>query len=194
MFLVGLAFSAEPVGKIVEVRGEAVSTSSPKGVAAGSPVFEGDLISTKEGSLVRVLLDDSSALQLGPNTQTRIERPGGSRTRVELLAGSLASMVRALVKGATNSPRFEVKAGQAVMGVRGTLFFVQQIKAKPTFLCVCNGTVGVKWKGRDTTITSKHHDAPKYLDPKKKDMIPAPMGSDHSDADGEALQKVLDLR
>ena len=180
-----------PIGKVVSISGSAESSFSGgthASLSEGSPVFAGSKILTHENTTVRILLSDKIAMQLGPNTEITITHPAVRDTRVSLKNGSLMSSVHHLGV----RPRFEVRTRTASMGVRGTTFFVSESPAKPTFVCICHGTVAVKTKDKETPITSEHHDFPKLVDPDSGKLLAAKTGVDHKDEDAAALQKLVE--
>ena len=79
------------------------------------------------------------------------------------------------------------------MGVRGTTFFVKVEKGKDLFLCTCIGSISVD---DEITLTSKHHDVPKFIrpgnTPLKSRLIDSDMGLDHSDAEAGPIIKLLE--
>ena len=180
-----------PIGKIAFITGSAESSFSGGTLAnlsEGSPVFSGSKIITHENTAVRILLTDKIAMQLGPNTEITLTHPAVRDTRVSLKQGNLMSSVHPLGK----RPRFEVRTRSASMGVRGTTFFVSESPTKPTFVCICHGTVAVKTQDGETPITSEHHDLPKFVDSKNGKLIAAQVGIDHKDEDAAALQKLVE--
>lgn len=182
----------EIVGKVVEVSGQAVRVATGEALAPGKPVFKGERVRTADGAMLRLLLGKDIAVQVASNSEFEVDQGSAAPTTVRLIAGGLLSKVRALIKSKAGKPRFEVRAGDAVMGVRGTTFFVKKSENKPVFLCVCEGTVAVRWPKGKAEIESRHHDAPGYIDPASSKLAAADMGSDHGDADEQKLQRVLD--
>ena len=181
------------IGKVMTLTGAAES-SSQKGatqvLSVGATFNEGDRIITHADTRLRILLPEKIAMQLGPNAEMTIVHPTPGETRVSLNQGELMSSVHHF--SATERPRFEVRTRSASMGVRGTTFFVAETPSKPTFVCICHGTVAVKTQDKETAITSEHHDAPKFVDPEKGTLIAAKAGVDHKDADAAALQKLVE--
>jgi ferric-dicitrate binding protein FerR (iron transport regulator) len=182
------AESGTVIGKVAELSGSALGGSAQ--LAAESPVHAGDRITTAAGSRARILFDDQSAIQLGAETEIKVVRVGKGATVIHLVRGGVLSRVKPQPKKSI-TPRFMVRTKSAVMGVRGTTFFVRQDAAKPAFLCVCEGTVDVTWHGHKTTRTSHHHDAPVWLDQTQPSLTPESHGPAHDDADIAALGTLL---
>jgi hypothetical protein len=183
-----------PLGKVVELKGEAhrvLKGSGSEKLTVGSKVFPDDRIATGTDSMARLLIENNEAIQLGPNSEIVLEHPKKETMTVHLIAGNLLSHVRKAVEK-LSAPRYEVRSGSAVMGVRGTTFFVQQKKGKPTFVCICNGTVALNWNGKENVFTSQHHDNARLLEDSKKALMPVPMGHDHNDGEAAALANILE--
>ena len=181
------------IGKVVSFKGSAESSSprrEPLHLSEGSSIFAGDKITTHADTQLRILLADKIAMQLGPDTEMTITHPAVRDTRVSLKKGSLMSSVHPL--SGTERPRFAVRTPSASMGVRGTTFFVAETPSKPTFVCICHGSVNVKTKKSETPITSEHHDFPKFVDPENGTLIAAQGGVAHKDEDAAALQKLVE--
>lgn len=143
-----LAAQSAHVGTITRVQGEAQVFTDPGATIRGPPphvLFEGEYYSVREaragdrvknGNIVRtapggqakIVFDNGDQIQVGPATAYRVhwensgesERKGGSQT-LRLLYGKLRNIV------SKSGPRsnMTVRAGDAVMGVRGTDFYVR---------------------------------------------------------------------
>ena len=107
----------------------------------GLPVFEGDIVETKNNSLLIIQLNTRGELKLKENTKLTVESIS-KETSILLNAGSVFSRVNKLVNGS-----FSVRTPSMVAGVRGTEFFVafgRTIETEPdVWLCVNEGTVQV---------------------------------------------------
>ncbi|MBI3178495.1 MAG: hypothetical protein HYZ27_02465, partial [Deltaproteobacteria bacterium] len=70
-----VAAAAEPAGRAVSIRGDikvkhAHDAAAPTDdLKAGHEVHQGDVISTRAGAAVRLLMRDKSLLDLGPQSQ-----------------------------------------------------------------------------------------------------------------------------
>jgi hypothetical protein len=98
------------------------------------PVFEQDNVNTQEKGRIEILLNDGSALILGPGTRlelTKSSYDSKMKTRSSLM-NMIIGKARFIVTKLTNfkSSDFKVKTKTAVAGVRGSDFVVA---AKPNF-------------------------------------------------------------
>jgi len=120
-------------GKIVRMSG--LITINEKEASLGQIVKKGDLIKTEESdtSYVDVQFPDHHIrIKQG---EMRVEAPEES-LKLVLLRGKLYTAVTKLLK---EDPSL-VETPTAVMGVRGTKFFIEADEIK-TYVCVCEGTV-----------------------------------------------------
>jgi hypothetical protein len=121
-----VAQAGAPVGFVAAARGDAQVNS--KTARVGMEVFSGDRLVTGEKSRLKVLLSDDVILALGSRTEVLVDKhlfdpkSGARSTRLDLLRGTLRSLVQKLVAGSRAD--FEVKTTNAVAGVRGTEFVV----------------------------------------------------------------------
>ncbi|WP_196426913.1 FecR domain-containing protein [Paenibacillus validus] len=140
---------------VVEVSGDVTYTKS--GGSRSNTVYQdltlnqGDTISTGPGaSAVLRIVDRNDELTIGENAEVYIselmEDGGAKKSKVKAWAGSMWSKVKSLV---SSEDEFEVETPTAVMGVRGTQFFIytNPLTGRTTML-VAAGVV------RATTVTS----------------------------------------
>jgi hypothetical protein len=119
-----VAWAKGPVGFVAAAQGDARVNSQAARV--GMEVFSGDRLVTGEKSRLKVLFSDDAILALGSQTEVVVARhlfdpkSGARSTRLDLLKGTLRSLVQKMVAG--NRADFEVKTTNAVAGVRGTEF------------------------------------------------------------------------
>lgn len=134
LFLAFLAAPAPaaPVGTFVQVEGqvEVLRQGKPPAVPAKlrDGVEKGDLVRTKSQSRAQLRFVDDSVLTLAPSSSVLIEDylydgPRDLRqAALNLLRGLAYCVVNRILK--TEEPDFVVKTHTAVLGVRGTRFFV----------------------------------------------------------------------
>jgi hypothetical protein len=141
-FLAAPALAGGPVGFVAAAKGDAqVNTQAAR---VGLEVFEGDKLVTGEKSRLKILFSDDVILSLGSGTEVVVEKhlfdpkAGARSTRLDLLKGTLRSLVQKVVAG--NRADFVVKTGNAVAGVRGTEF-VLVADEKETKLYTYSGEV-----------------------------------------------------
>lgn len=186
------------VGKVIEVKGSAWKRArgSRVPVESGALLFSNEKLTTGSESEIKLVLGGKDvALLVKPKSEVVIEQLNGKDWYLELKSGAVLS----LVKNPEKRPNhFRLRTHAATMGVRGTVFFVKDEGQRGVFLCTCVGTVEITSPdGKSSkSFTSEHHDAPQMIGSGAKDiggrLAAAPMGSDHSDPEGEALVKLLE--
>jgi len=146
------------VGQVAALEGTAVrvpKTGTEQPLATGSTLELEDTVRTAKASSVKLLLSDGTALALGPESELVFEvaefagqERGAFSAR--LVLGQFWAKVKKMAAGST--ARFEVKAGRAVAGVRGTIFRMDATplvagsrppKIRETLVRVLEGKVGV---------------------------------------------------
>jgi hypothetical protein len=143
-------------GDVVYTQGRVLVHRNPETLPAeiGMPVGEGDVIETGGDAMAVISLIDGAEIKLRENTTLALDNLGGN-VSVRLTSGSVFSRVnRQLVRG------FSVKTETAVMGVRGTEFFVaygRKIDSyRDVWVCVNKGSVEVSIpQTRDTLIVEQ---------------------------------------
>ena len=166
-------------------------------LVTGDPIYAGIRIDTGSAGAILLLHEGTiqAALKLKPETALTIRAVAGGGIQTDLEHGMILSDVHNPDKRPTP---YIVRTRTAVMGVRGTVFFVKEEPGKDVFLCTCSGEVSVH-TGRTTataeTFKGTHHDHPVLIHEGDGSLAsrtsPAPMGSDHTDAEGAELEKVL---
>jgi len=168
------------VGQVTALEGKAVRVPKAGGeqaLAVGVPVELEDTVRTAADSSLKLALTDGTALALGPDSELVFdvaEFAGQERGAfsARLVLGQFWAKVKKAAAGSTS--RFEVKAGRAVAGVRGTIFRVDATplvagsrppKIRETLVRVLEGKVGVdaeirKAKGQPTPAPGPRHEVP----------------------------------
>jgi hypothetical protein len=158
--LLGLLVAAGQVGAvdgdIVYTYGEVVvhRRSSILPAEIGMPVGQGDVIETGGRAMAVISLLDGAEMKLRENTTLSLDSLGRS-VSVHLATGSVFSRVnKQIISG------FSIKTETAVMGVRGTEFFVaygRTIDRHPDiWVCVNTGSVeAVIIETQDTLIVEE---------------------------------------
>jgi hypothetical protein len=156
LLVAGSAVAA--VGQVTALEGSAVrvpKASAEQALARGSAIELEDTVRTATASYLKLVLSDGTALALGPDSELTLEvaefagqERGAFSAR--LLVGKFWANVKRVVAGSTS--HFEVKAGRAVAGVRGTIFRMDATplvagsrppKIRETLVRVLEGKVGV---------------------------------------------------
>ena len=158
--LLGLLAVASPSraveGDIVYAYGQVLVHRNPSTVPAeiGMPVGRGDVIETAGDGVAVISLADGAEVKLRENTILALDSLG-AKVSVRLDSGSVFSRInRHLVRG------FSVVTETAVMGVRGTEFFVAYGRKidryRDVWVCVNTGTVEVAvLETRDTLVVEE---------------------------------------
>jgi hypothetical protein len=132
---------------------------------------QGDLISTGSGaSLVVQIVDTGDELTVGEDSEIYIselaESSGGKSSKLKSWAGSMWNKVKSLV---SSDDEFEVETPTAVMGVRGTQFYVYTNPfTGRTTMIVAAGIV------RASTVTSAENEATKQAVQEQKSVLVYP--------------------
>jgi hypothetical protein len=121
--LVANAATKKAVGHFVDVKGitsTRISLGKAKNASEGMKVFEGMRIKVKEAASLKIVFNDKSEVQLGPNTLFRVKKKSqdSSNTNLELFQG----LARVNAHGLKKKDSFAIKTPSAVAGVRGTFF------------------------------------------------------------------------
>ncbi len=109
-------------------------------------LLPGDTVETGKDAQAEVTFDDSSTLDLDPETRFGIselarDSASGQRTvRTSLLSGELQARIAKLAQNST----FEIESPTSVAAVRGTEFIVAYRPGQPTQVTVLVGRVGVR--------------------------------------------------
>jgi len=109
-------------------------------------LLPGDTVETGKDAQAEVTFDDSSTLDLDPETRFGIgemakDSASGQRTvKTNLLSGELQARIAKLAQNST----FEIESPTSVAAVRGTEFIVAYRPGQPTQVTVLIGRVGVR--------------------------------------------------
>ncbi len=123
--------AATPIGKVFAKSG-AASASGPGGdraLEAGSPIYENDKLSTRNGNVQIIFVDDTK-LVVGPNSTLVVDRflmRGGNRAQkfsVDALRGTFR-----FISGHSAKNAYEIQTANATIGIRGTAFDIASGRA-----------------------------------------------------------------
>ncbi len=125
---------AEPVGEFSAIRGNVDITAPGAGArpaVPGDPVSVGDIVRTKSGSKAEIVFSDGSVARLAPGSRIEITEylvgKDETKSTFRLFRGKIQSRVKNVfggLFGLFRKNRYEVHTPTAVIGVRGTDFFV----------------------------------------------------------------------
>ncbi len=125
-----LAFASADVAKVIIVRGTAMAKNpdgSVQQIKQGMWFKEGTQVKTEDKSFVKLLFIDKSQMNLGPNSQMKIDTfPESDAGIVTLVKGQLRSKVSKnyMEMDKKDKSKLFIKTKTAAMGVRGTDFQV----------------------------------------------------------------------
>jgi ferric-dicitrate binding protein FerR (iron transport regulator) len=149
LLLIRPALAQSPTARVLSVTGKL--TVNGKAAAPGSLLRAGDLLATPAGSQAFIGFPDGSALRLNAGSKLKLSDLAG-KTALDLRSGSALSAVH---KG-TN---YSIATPRAVAAVRGTVFYVEATKQRPTYVCVCEGKVRVTSGRHSQLISTETHQA-----------------------------------
>lgn len=122
------SIAAEIVGTVIEIEGAATATakdSAPRPLSVNEPVELGELIETKQGSRLAVLLIDDTQFTLGENASLSVDEyvydPQNnisSKARYRALRGAFIYVSGLLPK--TEKSDVSIGTGYGSIGIRGT--------------------------------------------------------------------------
>lgn len=125
MAVVKVAQGAEPIGRIVKLRGDVESFNKTSGdskkLQDGSEIFEGDLLKSQKGSFAKILMKDDTIFQLGPDTELAFEE-FKFRSKKDRTASynHIKGQLRSLFTVKSPSKSLKIKTPNTAMGIRGT--------------------------------------------------------------------------
>ena len=117
-----------PIGDVEVVRGAGLAQrggDTPRVLGAGSPIEQGEVLSTGANSFAVVKLNDGTRMTLRPNTSMKVDdfvlaQPGKTDSLImNLLKGGLRIVTGTISK---NSPTARLTTSTATVGIRGTDF------------------------------------------------------------------------
>jgi hypothetical protein len=124
-------------------------------------LLPGDTVETGKDAQAEVTFDDSSAINLDPESRFVItelvkDSASGQRTgKTNLFSGELKAQIAKLAQNST----FEIESPTAVAAVRGTEFIVAYREGQPTQVTVLVGRVGVRRPGkREAEVFIQEHE------------------------------------
>jgi len=127
-----------------------------KKIKIGDEIKNRSIITTGDDGICEIIFNDKNIIKILENTNFKLDFSGVVIT-VTLKQGTLINVLKKLAV-LTDSESLTVNTPTAVLGVRGTSFFVKA-DADSTYVCVCNGVVTVmdKNKTNPEEVRAKHH-------------------------------------
>lgn len=123
--VISMANAAEPIGRIVKLRGEVKASNKTSGDSAilkdGDSIFEGDLLKSEKGSFAKILMKDDTIFQLGPNTEMIFEKfKFKSKKKRTATYNLVKGQLRSLFTVKSKEKSLMIKTPNTAMGIRGT--------------------------------------------------------------------------
>ena len=129
----------------------------------GNTVIYGDIIETANDSFCEIIFNERNIISIHSNSVLEI---GDSRSiKFSLQKGAIGVVADKLKKVSRGSERLVLKTPTAILGVRGTMFFVKVEDNKNTYMCLCNGYSNFyngDGSGKER-VESTHHKAFRYI-------------------------------
>lgn len=143
--------AAPYLGRVAQVIGSASLNGYP--AKKGMIVAAGDRLRTADRSRVDLIWRNGSAMRLMAASEMVVKR-WDREQHVALSFGGLLSVLAKGVHYHTSSPN-------AVASVTGTVYYQEESKALPGYVCVCKGSVNLGSPDAKTTtpVTATHHTA-----------------------------------
>ncbi|MFO1434881.1 MAG: hypothetical protein U1F34_00355 [Gammaproteobacteria bacterium] len=184
--LLGAVPNPLPAGQSVySVEGDVRVNGKP--VQTSTPIRASDLVETGANSSV-IFVVGRDAFITRSNTKLQLAAAGAE----EFVVGTLRLVTGKLLSVFGKSTH-SVQTATATIGIRGTGVYVE---ADPdeTYICTCYGTTELSANDKPDateTITSQHHDAPRYILAKGDERIrPAPF-KNHTDAELALIESLV---
>jgi ferric-dicitrate binding protein FerR (iron transport regulator) len=149
LLLVQPAMAEAPAAKVLSINGKL--TVNGRAATPGTVLRSGDVLATPAGSQAFIGFPDGSALRLNAGSKLKLSDLAG-KTALDLRSGSALSAVH---KGSA----YSIATPRAVAAVRGTVFYVEATKLRPTYVCVCEGKVRVTSGRHSQLISTETHQA-----------------------------------
>jgi len=164
------------VATVTHLSGTASADTKP--VFAGDRLSSGSVVDLAAGGQLVLALPDRSVLQLKDETRLRLDLDSEQGGDLTLKYGSLLSVVTPRRR----SRRYRIKGTAALIGVKGTVCFLQvfkpgadrdpKIPSRATeYFCICNGAIDYLDPDNRTAMSdSAEHHSPYFLYPKGGDV------------------------
>jgi WD40 repeat protein len=165
------------VRQILKIRGD-VQVNGATAIL-GQRIGNGDRISTGDRSSCDLLIGTKDIVRIIPNSDLLFD---SQRFSFTLQKGGILSVVQKLAK----SKGYQIRTPTAVVGVRGTTFFVSTKDGKEIYTCCCNGTIRLfdnKAEKLLKEVTATHHKGTMIRDSSHGPELTDAGMFDHTDAD-----------
>lgn len=174
------------VKQILKIRGDVQVNGAS--AAQGQLLGNGDRITTADKSTCDLLIGTKDIVRIAPNSDVLFD---SARFSFTLQKGGILSVVQKLAK----KKGYRIKTPTAVVGVRGTTFFVSTEDGKEIYTCCCNGTIRLMDNAAEKVldeVTATHHKATVIKDSGKGPELVAGGMLGHTDAEIGELAGEID--
>ena len=152
--------AAEPVGKVILVKGRAsaIQQASVTNLYVGAPVYTGARILTGTNARVRLQMADGTSIILGGSTEFVVSDyhydavADAGRASLELVRGFFRAITGRITKR-ENAP-FTLKTATLTLGVRGTDFWGEQHPNLAQIALISGRSIIVSTRAGSVEITS----------------------------------------
>lgn len=171
-------------GQVIYIEGTV--TMDQKQVSIGDDVPATATLATGPASECEIVFDKKNIIKIAENTRVTLDFSGQVK-KLDLAQGSLASVLKNLNR-LSNADAFQVRTNVAVMGVRGTVFYIRADK-DTTYICDCNGVISLKDESGDNLqeVKAAHHLATVFSSENGQIVVSPGAMKYHTDADMAAL-------
>lgn len=149
------ALAAEPIGTVVDQRGDVTAVREPARVALarGAAILETDRIVTGVEATVKIALADGSVLTIGANSEVALESylVGPDRGRIGAVLDLVLGIIRVTVSMSGDGAPFDVRTRAAVASARSTQWLVEATD-RGTAVFVVEGEVAVSSRDANATV------------------------------------------
>lgn len=145
-------------GEVSILRGASRNGSIVKGLV---PVYVGDTIVTSDNSRAKILLRDDTVLSVGPDTRLKISKYAlATKTNrrysvLNIAKGTVRSLVGRVFSG--KGSLFRIRTQTAVVGVKGTDFFVSNIGGETEVVSASGRVTVADPKGNGKVLVKPGH-------------------------------------
>jgi len=150
-------------GRITFVKGDVLVNG--KKASKGSIVQDGTVVKTGDNALCEIVFNERNIIRIFDRSETVLNLSMRKKT-IFLKTGTLASVFKKLGRGLDKRDyRLAVTTPTAVVGIRGTSFYVKVENQESTYICDCNGRIeiaDVQFKSRQP-VAASHHKAYRVL-------------------------------
>jgi hypothetical protein len=147
---------ANPRGVIEYSEGDVMVDGRPAEI--GQEIAPGAAVQTGEDSTCIIVFGGKNIFRI-QELSSAVIHIDENRGSIELTRGALAAVFDRLQTLGSSGGAFRIQTPTTVAGVRGTAFFIKVEDANNTYVCTCNGTLGLEDvdQGNARNVRARHH-------------------------------------